>query len=244
MLYLGDCLEELKKVKEKTVDMVICDLPYGITNCNWDIKLDLDKLWIELKRVSKEKTPFFFFCNLKFGYEIIKANESWFKYDIIWCKNRLSNPLTTNSRFATAHETILVFYKKSPVYNYKDYHKLIKTEAKNIIRNHITGTEILGSKKASYEPRLPLSYITCNAITGNKTNINKSKHSTQKPVELLETLIKYYSNEGDTILDPTFGSGSTYYACKNQNRNFIGIEMNETYYKNLENEIKKTDFCI
>lgn len=232
-LYNGDCLNELKKINENTVDLVICDLPYGITNCEWDKKIDLDKLWIELKRVSKPNTPFFFFCNMKFGYEIIKSNEKWFRYDLVWCKNRLSNPLITNSRFGTAHENILVFYKNKPVYNYKKYHK--KIEYENIKTydciNNITGTIINNHKKPTYEPKLPLSYMNCENINGSHT-----KHSTQKPIEILEYLIKYFSNEGDTILDPTFGSGSTYYACKNLNRKFIGIEKNIKYYdKLLEN---------
>jgi len=243
-LYNGDCLVELKKIPDKSVDLVICDLPYGITSIKWDTKIDLDKLWVELKRVGKERTPFFFFCNMGFGYEIIKSNEKWFKYDMVWVKNRLSNPLTTNSRFGTAHENILVFYKKAPVYNYLQYHKKIIPNTNNTYdcKNRITNSVIIGHKKEVYEPRLPLSVIrTEEPIEEGEeippsiiecVNLSKNNNKTQqlKPTELIEKLLKYFSNEGDTVLDPTMNTGSTGLACKNLNRKFIGIELNKELF--------------
>lgn len=231
-LLKGDCLDVLKTIPNKSIDMVICDLPYGITACKWDSIVDINQLWTELKRVGKENTPYFFFCSLKFGVSIINANPDMFRYDLVWAKNRLSNPLTTNSRFATAHENILVFYKKKPTYNYLQYHT--KTPH-NIARNRTNGFEcrnkLTGSKAFNsndsfiYDPPLPLSWLKYNNVAGNHT-----LHSTQKPVDLLEQIIKYYSNSGDIILDPTMGSGSIGIACHNTERDFIGIEKDPKIY--------------
>ena len=241
-LYNGDCLVELKKISAKSVDLVICDLPYGITAIDWDKKIDLDKLWIELKRVGKDRTPFFFFCNMRFACEIIKSNEAWFKYDMVWAKNRLSNPLLTSSRFGTAHENILVFYKKAPVYNYLQYHKkligcktFVNDNRFNKTTNKITTTKSTGLP--SYEPKLPLSVIKIeeeniplSIIECSNLSFCSNKYQQLKPTELIEKLIKYFSNEGDTILDPTMNTGSTGLACKNLNRKFIGIELNKELY--------------
>jgi len=222
----GDCLEELKKLHDKSVDIVICDLPYGITNCKWDTKIDINELWKELIRVGKPNTPYFFFCTFKFGVELVNANPKMFRYDLVWFKTRLSNPLTSTQRIANAHENIIVFYKKKPVYNYLKYHTKIVNENKiDTCFNNITGTTIMTHHRSTYNPTLPLSCITANNICGSHT-----KHSTQKPVSIIEMLIKYYSNEGDTVLDPTMGSGSTGEASHNLGRKFIGIELDKTIY--------------
>jgi len=233
----GDCLEELKKIPEKSVDLVICDLPYGITHIAWDKKIDLDKLWIELKRVGKERTPYFFFCNMKFGYEIIKSNEAWFKYDMVWVKNKLCNPLTTTHRFGTSHENIMVFYKKAPVYNYLQYHKKNMLDGvTNKIRFCNKNEQV---QRVEYEPRLPLSVIKTEepseeeintVLECNSLSVSTNKYQQLKPTELIEKLLKYFSNEGDIVLDPTMNTGSTGLACKNLNRKFIGIELNKELY--------------
>lgn len=225
-IYNNDCLERLPLLPDKSIDMFILDLPYQQTHLNWDIKIDINLLWFQLKRLAKSsKTPFFFFCTMKFGIEIINANPTWFKYDIIWIKPRLCNPLNAIKRFASAHETILVFYDKTPIYNALQFHtKIIQNgiAGKNPSMGYNTNT----IQRGTYEPKLPLDWIECSNKAGTNT-----KHSTQKPIEILEKLIKYYSQEGDTILDPTMGCGSTGIACRNLNRHFIGIEKDINIFK-------------
>jgi len=233
-LYNGDCLEVLKTINDKSVDIVICDLPYGITICEWDKKIDLNILWNELLRVGKDNTPYFFFCTFRFGVEIVNSNPKMFRYDLVWVKNRLTNALTSTQRIANAHENILVFYKKKPIYNYLKYHKKINNDNDKTYNsyNRITGTNVMSHKKRSYEPPLPLSCISANNVDGSHT-----KHSTQKPLPIIEMLIKYYSNEGDVVLDPTMGSGSTGVAAKNLGRKFIGIELDEKCFEVAKNRI-------
>ena len=224
--YNADCLEQLPLLPDKSIDMFILDLPYQQTHLKWDSKIDINLLWVQLKRLAKSpRTPFFFFCTLKFGIEIINANPSWFKYDIVWVKPRLSNPLNAIQRFASAHETILVFYDKTPVYNVLQYHTKILEKGKSG-KNLAMACDDNSLTRGVYEPRLPLDWIECSTNAGSNT-----KHATQKPVEILERLIKYYSQEGDTILDPTMGSSSTGIACRNLNRKFIGIEKDPVIYK-------------
>ena len=226
-LFFGDCLEVLKDISENSVDCVIADLPYGQTACKWDKMIDLDKLWIELKRVGKNECLYFFFTTTKFGIDLINSNRKWFRYDYVWTKPRLSSPLTTKSKFATAHEMIYVFAKPrmKVCYNRDIYHKKIPYGKSFNTKNHITNTNITKKNRTRYEPSLPLSHFQFTASNGYK-----AIRTTQKPILLLEHLIKYFTNEGDTILDPTMGSGSTGVACKNLKRNFIGIEIDKEIY--------------
>jgi len=250
-LIQGNCLEELKKLENKSVDFVFLDLPYGQTACAWDKKIDLNLLWIELKRVAKnDRTPFFFTTTTKFGYELIKANEKWFRWDLVWEKNRAAGFLNAYRLPMRKHEMIYCFSKKCPEYD---------------VSSHLTGEEKIGNskndvylkefqlrgshssiydkdhiKKVSKEP-LPTSIIPpqeeqpsswCKFSLDTKTG-----HRTAKPIKLMEFLLKYWSKEGDTILDPTMGSGSMGIACKNMNRKFIGIELNEDIFKLAQKRI-------
>jgi site-specific DNA-methyltransferase (adenine-specific) len=217
----GDCLEELKKLESNSIDLVICDLPYGITEFKWDKKIDIDLLWKELIRVGKPNTPFFFFCTLKFGIEIINANPTMFKNDFVWNKTRMINPLLCKNGFNRSHESILVFYDKPPPYFHMKYHTKQST-GRNATISKVSFTDRVGldlSLSYRYTPPLPLSILDFNPKTGNK-----KLHRTQKPTHILEMLIKYYSDDNAVILDPTMGSGSTGEACKNIGRRFIGIE--------------------
>lgn len=287
----GDCLEELKKLDDKSVDFVYLDLPYGQTKCKWDVKLDLSLLWIELKRVAKnDRTPFFFSCTTKFGYELIKANERWFRWDLVWKKNRASGFLNAYKLPMRKHEMVYCFAKKSPEYDVSS-HKEFKDipNGRKTPKNEMFGeSKINDSEKTNryYKDPLPTSDITppaeekvivdrptaspygagikdvyINGIKGgNKGSIlptsditqedapsswceidldNKIGHRTAKPVKLMEFLLKYWSKEGDVVLDPTAGSGSMGVACKNMNRLFVGIEMDDEIFKLMSERLEK-----
>ena len=225
MLILGECLEELKYISDNSVDCFISDLPYGTTTCEWDVKINLDELWKHMKRISRnDNTPYFFFCDMKLAVDIINSNRKWFRYDIVIQKSNIVGYLNSRKMPMREHELLLVFYKKLPTYNIEENHKV-----KSIHRrpqpedNSIYGKNQRKNHKF-YEPPLPRSII--------KMDNNKGKrfHPTEKSTHVLEWIIKYYTNEGNTILDPTAGSGSTGVACKSLNRKFIGIERDAKYY--------------
>ena len=235
----GECLEELKNIEDKSVDCFICDLPYGITEINWDKKIDLEKLWIEMKRIARDNhTPFFFFCDMKLAVDLINSNRKWFRYDIIVKKTRKVGFLNSKKMPMKIHELLLVFYKNLPLYNLEANHTLTEMEKSNPKRNpnHVYGRKRPPAKtkhiSITYDPKLPCSIIEMD-------NLNKGKryHSTEKAQDVLEWIIKYYTNEGDTILDPTMGSGSTGVACKTLHRNFIGIELDNEYFDVAEKRI-------
>lgn len=230
-LLKGDCLEKMKEIANESVDIVICDLPYGQTSCKWDNKIDIMKLWDELKRIGKPNTPYFFFTTTKFGVELITANPKWFRYDLVWEK-------TTNCGFLNArkmpmrnHEMIYVFYNKQPLYDIEKYHTISKPKdnIKAKIQNQSVYSkfELIFDNGSRYIPPLPKSIMRF----GYEVN-KKYKHKTQKPIALLEWILRYYSKPNDVVLDPTMGSGTTGVASYNLNRNFIGIELDETIYNN------------
>jgi site-specific DNA-methyltransferase (adenine-specific) len=237
-LIQGDCLKKLKDISNNSVDCFICDLPYAITEIKWDNKIDLQELWREMKRIAtNDTTPYFFFCNMKLAVDLINSNSKMFRYDLVWRKtNSTCNHLNSGKMPMKNHELLLVFYKKLPTYNKTIYHKKLITEEhygeKHKTDNSVYGKRHKQSKCARNEKRydnpIPLSVL--DFPIENKMSQHKRFHPTQKPQCILEWIIKYYTNEGDTILDPTMGSGSTGVACKTLNRNFIGIEMNEDYY--------------
>lgn len=258
-LYNGDCLEIMKNLPDNSIDIIIADLPYGrFKHLEWDIKIDFKKLWEQIWRVSKPTTPIFLFGDFKFAMEIYNSQPKYFKYEIVWNKGITTTPLLSKKRFGKATEYILVFYKKQPVYNYAKYHKIIeenqvcssmvmgknnnmyhsksgKYEPRlptNIIDSSYNGVIEWGTKKKNlthtkiYEPKLPLNVFKCNTKKNNKI----IKKITEKPQAILEHLLKYFSNEGDTCLDFCMGSGSMGVACKSLNRKFIGIEKNKEFF--------------
>ena len=253
----GDCLEEMKKLDDDSIDLIFCDLPYGQTSCKWDCKIDLELFWKEVMRIKKLHTPIFFTTTTKFGVELIKSapKKCFFRYDLVWVKSLSAGFLCAKKMPLRKHEMIYVFYEKLPFYDLSSHsHKFIKEEiiepnedydkrekkSRNTIKkqeNYGKGyldkkinfrkyDPKLGGKGADsniYDPPLPNSMLEIKSTRG--------KHSTEKPVALMEWILKYYSKEGDVILDPTCGSGSTGVACKNMNRNFIGIEMDSEIFE-------------
>ena len=236
-LLFGDCLEELKSVDDDSVDLIFCDLPYGQTSCKWDCCIDLDKFWIEVMRVKKLNTPILMTTTTKFGVSLIQSapKKCHFRYDLIWCKSAPCGFLSARKMPMRKHEMIYVFYEKLPFYDLSSHkHKFIKhkenTAAESKTETYGKLKRCNGGKQGKYEPPLPTSMLEIKSTRG--------KHSTEKPIALMEWILKYYSKEGDTILDPTMGSGSTGVACKNMNRNFIGIEKDPEIYEVAVNRIE------
>jgi DNA modification methylase len=256
-LYHGDCLEEMKKIKDSSVDIIIADLPYGrFKHLEWDKALVLETLWKQIWRVSKKNTPVFLFGDMKFGVELINSCPKFFKYEIVWNKNKTTTPLLSRKRLGKATEYIFIFYKHQPVYNYQKYHKVKFVEQRktqnvllgqvhckkstiinydprlplNVVHtacsNKIIGGEKLPDLENRYKPRLPLNILECKKVERKKL----IKNITEKPQFLLEFLLKYFSNEGDICLDMTMGSGSCGEACATLKRNFIGIELIKEHY--------------
>jgi site-specific DNA-methyltransferase (adenine-specific) len=242
----GDCLVELNKLPNKSIDFFYLDLPYGQTHCKWDVKLDLKKLWVELRRLAKnDRTPFFFSCTTKFGFELFNnAPKGWFRWDLVWKKNKGTGFLLAYKLPMRKHEMIYCFAKKTPEYDVSSHitgevvekpsnisHKFVK----NALGNFQSFDKPHKSKVVK-EP-LPTSDITPSSWCEYKLD-EKIDHRTAKPVPLMEFLLKYWTKEGDTVCDPTMGSGSMGVACKNLNRKFIGIEKDEKIYELAQNRLK------
>ena len=229
----GDCLELMKDLSNNSIDLFICDLPYGcITSktCEWDIKIDLEKFWEQIKRLSRtDKTPILMFCNTKFGVDLIKSNPKWFRYDLVWNKNNGTSFLLANKMPMKSHEMIYVFSKKSCNYNRIDEVVEGKEAYSNYQTERRTAKCYIGNihipVKQTDGKRCPLSVINIKAK-------QDKKHPTAKPIDLCDWLIKRYSNEGDTILDPTAGSFNSGHSALGLKRNYIGMEMNDEFYDN------------
>ena len=338
ILLNGDCLEELKDIQDKSVDLIFCDLPYGQTSCKWDCPIDLDILWSEIMRIKKINTPIIMTCTTKFGVNLIQSapKKCPFRYDLVWCKSSSAGFLSSKKQPLRRHELIYFFYEKLPFYDLSSHkHKfleeknnkektqisksmdkdlygaskggtigavhgtnynpplpdsLVKTDKNigTIIKDTKLGTNTYDTEKIKkpikrlsndvvYDPPLPNSLIKEGGsdgsddvyqaknrfkngkLTKNPRHLQKGddpiydpplpnslleikstrgKHSTEKPVSLMSLILKYYSKEGDTILDPTMGSGSMGVACKEMNRNFIGIEKDPEIYEVAVNRIE------
>lgn len=227
-LILGDCLEKMDNVPDKSVDMVLCDLPYGTTACKWDSIIPMDKLWLHYERITKDNAAIVLTSSQPFTSLLICSNINLFKYEIIWIKHQATNPMFAKKGVLKAHENILVFYKNSPTYNpqieYDKPYGGFKTRLGKKV-GEVYGANLDSQHRNNPDgERYPVSFVYFS-------NPNKNKqHPTEKPLSLCEYLIKTYTNEGDLVLDNTMGSGTTCLAAKNLNRQFIGIEKEEKYF--------------
>ena len=229
-LFNGDCLEIMKGIPDASIDLIICDLPYGclttgvgkkkinradnpsktnnrtsgiLVGCQWDVKIDLEKFWEQVKRIRRNKhSACIHFCNTRFGVDLINSNPKEFRYDMVWNKMRGVGFLSANKKPMTSHEMIYIFGKEGAAYN-----------------------------RIDENTRCVLSVIENYNTSGH----SGKQHPTAKPVELYKWLISRYSKEGDTILDPTFGSCNSGIVAMELNRNYIGIEMNEPFYDKAVN---------
>ena len=226
-LYKGDCLGVMKNIPSKSVDMILCDLPYGTTQNKWDAVIPFDELWREYRRIIKDNGAIVLTSQGIFTAKLILSNEKWFKYKLVWKKSKATNFLNAKKQPLRKYEDICVFYKKQPTYN--PQMSTGKPYNKGIRKDQLTGS--YGDFKPVEVKSDGLRYP--NDIIYFKTAESEGKvyHPTQKPVALCEYLIKTYTNEGDLVLDNCMGSGSTGIACINTNRNFIGMELNEEFFK-------------
>ena len=252
-LHHGDCLEVMKDIPDKSVDLIICDLPYGclsvggnpkrkrfingvdtgtmlegqtIGGCTWDVAIDLDAFWEQVRRIRKDDhTPTLHFCTTRFGYDLIRSNEKEFRYDLVWSKSNAVGFLLANKKPMSSHEMIYVFSKAGANYN----------------RIDITGDFPAGGGGCSTAKFMPIAGMpnSSTTIAGKRcvksvveiaNKKTKDGHPTAKPTELYKWLIERYSKEGDTILDPTFGSGNSVFTAVHLGRKAIGIEKDKGFF--------------
>lgn len=242
-LMQGDCLELMKEIPDNSIDMILCDLPYGTTACKWDTVIPFEPLWQQYNRVVKDNGSVLLFSDEPFTSQLVNSNIKNFRYKWIWNKTRGSN--FQNARFMPmkCHEEICVFYKKKPVYNpqfwYSTPYKTTERKRANQIEGLSGGSaaNVCTATISEDGRRYPLSILT---YTRDGSRI----HPTQKPVALLEYLIKTYTNEGDTVLDNCMGSGSTGVACANTGRKFIGMELDQGYFDIAVNRITEAEKAV
>ena len=230
-LYNDDCFNILPTLNDNSVDCVIVDTPYSKPNysnvaCEWNDAIDLEKMWQELKRICKPNANFIFFCNTKFGYELIKSNPKWFRYDWVWKKNKKVGFLTCKKLPLRQHEMIYVF--GNPSYGFKTYNPQ-RVKGKPIYNSGKCGTSLYAPRGSKVNvPNVSHARYPTTILTYK--NPSKSLHQTQKPLELCEYLVKTYSKKHDVILDFTMGSGTTGVACKHLDRKFVWIEKDLSIY--------------
>lgn len=237
-LYKGNCLEIMTKIPDKSVDMICCDLPYGTTQNKLDIVIPFEPLWEQYERIIKDDGCIALFAQGLFYVDLVNSNRKLFRYDLVWDKVLISGFLNAKRMPLRQHEQIAIFYKKLPLYNPqftqgKPLHSkginYMDKEIKNQNYGNFQHTD--DSRKGSTE-KYPTSILRFP-----KPHPSIAKHRTEKSIECLEWLIKTYTNEEDTVLDNCMGSGSCGIACKNTNRKFIGIELDENYFKIAEDRI-------
>lgn len=228
-LLQGDCLELMKDIPDKSIDMILCDLPYGCTNLEWDKELNLNQLWGVYKKIIKNNGAIVLFSKQPFSAKLVMSNISMFKYEYIWKKERPTNPLLCKKRPPEYHENILVFYKRQPKFYLSYIKRDIKNKRNNRPRDLLDKVHGISS---GYKERVlsgANDYIYQPDIL--EFSMERKYHVSQKPVKLLEQLIKTYTDENDLVLDNCMGSGSTGVACINTKRNFIGMEINPNYFE-------------
>jgi site-specific DNA-methyltransferase (adenine-specific) len=255
-LYNGDCIEIMKEIPDKSVDLIICDLPYGCLTtprasngpgwrkeleegkqktlyreqketCAWDIKIDLKAFWEQVRRIRKDDhSPTIHFCTTKFGYELIQSNEAEFRYDLVWDKQRGVSFLSANKMPMRSHEMIYVFSKAGAFYQRKDMEGDFPKGGGGGRKNALVYGTVGKPHITEAGRRCVLSVVH----SGNDAKI-KGKHPTEKPCDLYKWLIERYCPRGGTVLDPTFGSGNSVFTAYQLGRSAIGIEKNEEFFK-------------
>lgn len=238
-LYNGDCLEVMKGIKSKSVDMILCDLPYGVTQHKSDIVIPFDALWTQYKRIIKPNGAILLFGQGLFYIDLVNSNRKMYRYDFVWDKQLKSGFLNAKRMPLRQHEQIAVFHNKLPTYNpqfvegkplHSKGHAYKTKEHKN---QNYGQFDVTDDSRAGSTQKYPSSILSFS-----KPHPSVAKHRTEKPVELLENLILTYTNPGETVLDNCMGSGSTGVACLNTNRKFIGIELDGGIFRTAQSRIR------
>ena len=228
---LGDCLEVLPTIEDNSVDMLLADLPYGTTACKWDSVIPLDKLWEQYNRVCKKNAAMVFTAMQPFTTILAASNIDNLRYEWIWEKPQGTNPMNVKIMPLKSHENILVFYREKPTYNPQMWYS---TPYSGFSSDTAKIGEVYGNAESKHRDNPEGSRYPKTVI---KHKQEKGYHPTQKPVGLMKYLIKTYTNEWDVVLDNTMGSGTTGVACVHTNREFIGIEKEEKYFKIAEKRL-------
>jgi site-specific DNA-methyltransferase (adenine-specific) len=262
-LYNGDCLEIMKELPEKSVDLIICDLPYGclstqgnknlmrcepgrehiprcdntnVKGCSWDIKIDLKAFWEQVRRIRKnEHTPTIHFCTTKFGYELIQSNPDEFRYDLVWDKQRGVSFLSANKMPMRSHEMIYVFSKAGAFYERRDIEGEFKQSSGGRDKSATPSAQYGATKKTVTHNEGKRCVLS---VIKNKTSTSKGGHPTEKPEDLYRFLIERYCPPGGTVLDPTFGSGNSVFTAFAMGRSAIGIEKDTSFYTKAEKRLQ------
>lgn len=233
-LYNDECIERMKHIKDKTIDMILCDLPYGTTDCKWDNIIPFDKMWEQYNRIIKDNGVIVLFSAQPFTTKLINSNIKKYRYSWYWIKNRVTGFAFAKHQPMRKVEDINVFYKKKPLYVPQGLKKLDKPKIKK--RRSSNGNDsIYNESTLLKEHTVEYTNYPNNVLFFDKET--KTIHPTQKPVDLLEYLIKTYTKENYIVLDNCMGSGSTGVACANTNRRFIGIELDKNYFEKAKQRI-------
>lgn len=224
-IYNMDCLEGMKHIPEKSVDLILCDLPYGTTNCSWDSIIPFDELWEHYKRVIKDNGAIVLTASQPFTTKLIESNMKWFRYEWIWKKgNHVTGFPNANRMPLKNHENVCVFYKKLPTYHPQG---IMEIKPK-IVKNNPT-MRVLGKQNETLDRPHLVRHKNYPKSVLDFPRESKTFHPTQKPVDLFEYIIRTYTNEYETVLDNCMGGFTTAVACDNANRNWIGFELQEEY---------------
>ena len=234
-LHQGDCLELMKDIPDGSIDMILCDLPYGTTACKWDSVISFELLWEQYKRIIKGNGVIALFGSEPFSTELRHSNLKMFRYDWIWRKPKGSGFLNAKKMPLKNHEIISIFYKHLPTYNPQFTKGMPYKNKQGYVGEYLNKSGNMKRVETTNDGfRYPVSVVDFN--------MNIGYHPTQKPVALLEYLVKTYTNEGETVLDNCMGSGSTGVACVNTNRRFIGMELDENYFNIAKERIEAPQF--
>ncbi len=240
-LYNGDCLEIMKQIPDKSVGAIICDLPYQTIACEWDKIIDFKQLWKEYERIIKDDRAIVLFGSGSFTYKLISSNEDLYRYKWIWYKTKRGNFVNANNRPMTAYEEIMVFSKAATANGSKNkmlYNPQGLIPKKTVRHDNGTRFGTMAGKRPSHQETTISEYTNYPCDVLEFASESNPMHPTAKPIPLIEYLIRTYSNEGDTILDNTMGSGTTGIAAVRAKRNFIGIELDPKYFEIAKSRIE------
>lgn len=239
-LMFGDCLERMKEIPDTSIDMILADLPYGTTSCRWDSIIPFDALWMHYNRIAKQRCAIVLFGSEPFSSYLRMTNIVAYKHDWIWKKSIPKGHLNSKKYPMRIHENILIFCKKTPIYNPQMHESKPMNTVYNSGGNGKDSTyrkmNTVKAKQVNRTIRYPVDVLEFSELPGNAKD---RYHPTQKPVTLLEYLIRTYTNENDIVLDNVMGCGSTGVACVNTKRAFIGIEKDQEYFEIAKHRINK-----